>query len=278
MIRAGAIERLLNFFHLEFTPYKEAFLNGLPFDITVTDPEMGLPTQEDPNAKKSHFATARERQRVLKLVTQRPQSHYLLEALSYCIRCLHVESEYEFQAGQKRTPYELENLGYGLAGNDTVLFMPTADFIAKVFYSCTKARAAVKITEAYMHWCYHDSNNANRLWETVEYGLKQYDSDRLRPYLVLFQHMLEAQATSLPYQELAESWLHELFTEIMPEHRGFFQWMETVIDWVIKVAFRDEFVRTWMANNGEHWAFLLDWLNKNRSPEPPNQQLMGYGG
>jgi hypothetical protein len=56
LIEAGAIERLLNYFHFEATPYREAFLNGVPFDISVTDPEMGLPAQEDPDAKKSHFA------------------------------------------------------------------------------------------------------------------------------------------------------------------------------------------------------------------------------
>ena len=210
-------------------------------------------------------------------MTQQPQMHYLLEALSYCIRCLHVDSEFEIPAGEPRTPYELENLGYKLRNNDNVLFMPSADFIAKVFYSCTKARAAVKITEAYMHWCYHDSNFANRLWETVEHGLKAHDSDRLRPYLVLFQHMLQAQVRSPPYQELAESWLGELFGEIIPEYRGCYQWMEAVIDWVIKVAYRDEFVRTWMASNLDAWGHLLDWLKKYPSPEPPNQQHMGYG-
>ena len=69
-----------------------------------------------------------------------------------------------------------------------------------------------------MHWCYHDTNHANKLWETVQFGLKSYDVDRFRPYLVLFQHMLQAQATSQPFQELAESWLNELFTEIIPEN------------------------------------------------------------
>ena len=167
MLQAGAIERLLNYFHLEFTPYKDQFLQAPPFDITETDPEMGLPTPEDPNAKKSRFAMVRENQRIQKLRTHKEKSHYLLEALSYCVRCLHVDSEFDIPQGQKRTPYELENLGIKLEQNGEVLFFPSHEFIAKVFYACTKTRAAVKITEAYMHWCYHDANHANKLWETV---------------------------------------------------------------------------------------------------------------
>lgn len=31
-----------------------------------------------------------------------------------------------------------------------------------------------------------------KLHETVQYGIKQYDHNKIRPYLVLFQYMMEA--------------------------------------------------------------------------------------
>lgn len=44
---------------------------------------------------------------------------------------------------------------------------------------------------------------------------------------------------------------------------NFYQWMEVVIDWVIKVAFRLPLMREWMQANPEKWTYLIDWLKEN---------------
>jgi len=46
--------------------------------------------------------------------------------------------------------------------------------------------------------------------------------------------------------------------------------MEIVTDWVIKVAFRLEFMRNWMQANPDMWGFMIDWYKQN--PEPPMPQ------
>ena len=111
---------------------------------------------------------------------------YLIEALAYCVRSLHVDAPYDIPAGQKRTPYELEDLGFQLSSHDTLLFMPQPQFISKLFVACTKVRPYVELTKCYMHWCYHDTNFADKLFDTVHLGLKSYDYDKIRPFLVLF--------------------------------------------------------------------------------------------
>ena len=60
-LRTSAIERLLNYFHWDSSPYNTEFINAPDFPIVMTDPEMGLPTQEDPNRMKSQWAQMRER-------------------------------------------------------------------------------------------------------------------------------------------------------------------------------------------------------------------------
>ena len=47
LIRTNAIERLLNYFHGDCSPYYEDFVNAPNFAIDMTNPEMGLPTPED---------------------------------------------------------------------------------------------------------------------------------------------------------------------------------------------------------------------------------------
>jgi hypothetical protein len=57
----------------------------------------------------------RERNRLQRLKTDRPQMMYLVEALSHCARSLHVEAPFEIPNSQKRTPYEHEDLGFQLS-------------------------------------------------------------------------------------------------------------------------------------------------------------------
>jgi hypothetical protein len=44
------------------------------------------------------------------------------------------------------------------------------------------------------------------------YGLKERDFDRIRPFLVLFQHMIEAKDHSEAYAEQVDMWLNQFFT------------------------------------------------------------------
>jgi len=63
-----------------------------------------------------------------------------------------------------------------------------------------------------MHWCFYDTNLADQLFETVMHGLKERDFDRIRPFLVLFQHMIEAKDHSEAYAEQVDAWLNQFFT------------------------------------------------------------------
>ena len=89
--------------------------------------------------------------------------------------------------------------------------MPLPTFISKLFASCTKVRPLVHLTKAYMHWCYHDSNHADKLFETVMLGLKDRDFDKIRPFLVLFQHMIENADQSEAFGEQVNMWLNQFF-------------------------------------------------------------------
>lgn len=59
------------------------------------------------------------------------------------------------------------------------------------------------------------------MWDTVQLGLKKYDWNKIRPFLILFQHMLEAR-DSPAAKQLMGSWLDELFTTIIRSHVNYF--------------------------------------------------------
>ena len=70
-------------------------------------------------------------------------------------------------------------------------------------------------------------------------------------------------------------WLEDFFQNLIPTQLNVYQWMEVVIDFVIKIGFRIPEVKNWMASNVEHWTYLLEWLKAN--PEP-HQQTNYYSG
>jgi hypothetical protein len=99
--------------------------------------------------------------------------------------------------------------------------------------------------------------------------LKKYDFIKLLPFLILFQHMLEARDSPAARQQLPH-WLEELFTTVIRAHVNIYQWMEAMIDFVIKIGTRIPEVKAWLVNNPQQWSYLLEWLKQN--PEPPQSQ------
>ncbi len=90
LLEARTLERLLNFFHWDSSPYFKAFMEEkkLPFDLNLA-PEIGLPTPEDPTqTPKSGFALLREKQRQGKLRTDWPKYHFLIRTLSNLARAI----------------------------------------------------------------------------------------------------------------------------------------------------------------------------------------------
>jgi hypothetical protein len=73
--------------------------------FTLKDkPDIGLPTQDDPNQKTSLFSQLKEKQRLKKLHSDNPKYLYLIETVSNCMRSLHVEAPFKVKEGNKTTP------------------------------------------------------------------------------------------------------------------------------------------------------------------------------
>lgn len=180
--------------------------------------------------------------------SDKPKFNALIECFCNCVRSLHVEAPVTLAKGQLNTPFAHENTAFELSRNEKILFMPDSAFLQKIFASATKPRSVIALAKAYMHVNYYDQEGASKLWDLVKSGLGDYDADKLRPFLVLFQHMLEAQE-SPPFSMQYEKWLAEFVGFSLQQNAKYFQWMETVIDWIIKVCFRYPHVLNWFSSN-----------------------------
>lgn len=90
------------------------------------------------------------------------------------------------------SPYQIEDLGYKLSSENLVLFTPDTTFIVSLFEAARKARSAVALSQCYVHYSFYTQQNAEKLFQVVMTGLDMYDFDKIRPFLILFQHMLES--------------------------------------------------------------------------------------
>lgn len=73
-----------------------------------------------------------------------------------------------------------------LGEHDLVLFLPSHEFLEKLFLQATKPRIAQTITKAYLHHAQADESTQQKLWETVMFGLKEYEHHKCRPFFILF--------------------------------------------------------------------------------------------
>jgi len=105
LLNAGTIEKCMNLFHINDTPYKKEFFESQmpPFDLKNAL-DIGLPTQDDPNQKQSMFSLLKEKTRQKKLHSENPKFHYLIETVANCMRSLHVEAPIKLKDPLRATP------------------------------------------------------------------------------------------------------------------------------------------------------------------------------
>ena len=96
-----------------------------------------------------------------------------------------------------------------------VLFMPDVTFIIQIFAAAHKSRAAVALSQAYCHISFYSPEYTKRIFDVVQSGLEQYDWDKIRPFLILFQHMLETANQSPTFGRAASKWLQIFFGRIV---------------------------------------------------------------
>ena len=64
--------------------------------------------------------------------------------------------------------------------------MPDVNFIAGLFHAAQKSRAAVALSQAYVHFSFYNHGFAKKLFNVVLDGLENHDYDKVRPFLILF--------------------------------------------------------------------------------------------
>jgi hypothetical protein len=143
--------------------------------------------------------------------------------------------------------------------------MPQVDYIEKLFKAATKPRSQAAIVKGYLHWCYHNEQHMEKMWTLVVEGIRKYDFNKIKPFLLLFQFMLDAK-DSAPAQKMRNAWMTEFYTNVIPIYQNIYQMMEVFIDFTIKIGMRIPACKQWFVQNVEAWSYLSDWVKQNSEP------------
>ena len=113
------------------------------------------------------------------MMVEEPHFNYLIETISNLARSM------KNSTGTK-TRFMLEQTNFTLTEHDTVLFLPSHEFLDKAFLNATKPRIVSALCKAYMHHAVDDESVIHKLWDTVVFGCEKKEHFRARPYLILF--------------------------------------------------------------------------------------------
>lgn len=81
-----------------------------------------------------------------------------------------------------------EDSGIPLNDNEQVLFLPSPNFIKKIFLGATKPASYVALAKAYVFHAWENEQTMDKLWDVVHEGFIMYDGGckDLRPFAMLF--------------------------------------------------------------------------------------------
>lgn len=84
-----------------------------------------------------------------------------------------------------------------LSDHANVVWLPEHEFIEKLFYNATKPRIINTLCKAYLHHTQNDDGIIIKLWKTVQYGMNEYEHNKMRPYFQLFFYIMKSNSQFL---------------------------------------------------------------------------------
>ena len=151
------------------SPYYKEFLCKPTIPIVETKvPDMGLPTQADPNVKLSGFQMMKERNRLVKIGQDRTKWKYAIECVGTLGQAIQVTKENEEGKEEVHNSiYATEDSGIGLSQKEQLLFKPAPEYLKKVFDMAHKPRAYVPYIKGLMNYASAHEDFAAQLFQLV---------------------------------------------------------------------------------------------------------------
>lgn len=275
LLRARVVGRCMDMFFDSASPYRKEFadMRDLGFIRTCENPDIGLPTQQD-RKTRDIFQQLQENRRRKSLAGAPLKHKYLIELVSYCVRHLKVGGR---GGASGPTPYQLDaessTLHTFVSTQESDIFVPEAKFLKRFFLEAKRVRSMQAVAKAYCHHAYFDVENINELFLTVNAGLFEQDFDGIRPFLCLFQELLEN--THANFAARRDDWLTR-FLDCVKNNQGYFKWMEAIYEFIFKITTRIPRVRDWFYQNSDKWQFLIEWARQHqRAPHPAQGSVNG---
>lgn len=118
------------------------------------------------------------------MCTEDPNFGYLIETISNLARSIK-------NTQNQPTRHMLDqNTEAELSEHETVLFLPSHEFLEKLFVGATKPRIMTTLVKAYLHHSYKEDAITCKLWDTIKYGFDEYEHHKQRPFFYLFECLI----------------------------------------------------------------------------------------
>lgn len=95
----------------------------------------------------------------------------------------------------------------------------------------------------------------------MEAGLIDQDFDCLRPFLCLFEALIDGSCPN--FNGRVPAYLQR-FVDTVKLNISYYKWMEVIFEFIFKIVGKYQHVREWFYANEASWKFLIDWVGSNQ--------------
>lgn len=181
-----------------------------------------------------------------------PKYKYMIEAVSNTISV--IQSDYDL--GE-----------FTLSDEQILMFSPPPKFLRRVFSEAKRNRSMNALIKAQIHFSQIFPQKLDVLIQTLLHGVNESDYDTVRPFLVLFEALMENQSKEFAIKK--DAWLKQ-FLMTVQKNSDYFRFMEVIFEFIFKITSRSQGVKEWFYSNPEQWQFLYQWLLANQKPPHPS--------
>ena len=75
--------------------------------------------------------------------------------------------------------------------NERDILIPNAKFLKRIFHANQRTRAIKAICQTYGHLSYGEPDHWTEVLRAVIEGVKEYDYDEVKPFLMIGQHLIQ---------------------------------------------------------------------------------------
>ena len=124
------------------------------------------------------------------------------------------------------------------------ILLGEVSYLARLISNSNKVRSMNSITKGLIHYAAGQKARVDEIFKAIVNGLRDYDYDRIKPYLYILEHLL---TTKFDYHDTMKlKWLN-IFCKIVNQNLGFYKYIEVMFEFINKMSCKNQLIKNYFS-------------------------------